>query len=265
MRLAGRVVAVTGAARGLGAALAAGAAARGASVVAAIDLDVDQARAVAMRVGGIAVRADVSDEASLRAAIDQVERSVGSIDIFVSNAGIGGPTDIFSLDTTWLRQFSVHVLSNVYAARMLLPGMLGRGSGHLVATASCTALTSSPISAVYTATKHAQLALAEWLAMTYGDRGIEVTCFCPKGMVTPMLVEGAQRSAYARASLTTAVSPGRAAQLLLDGVEAGTFLVTTHDSVLEEFALKVPNYESYIAHLRSLHAELAPEVGIPSC
>lgn len=230
-------------------------------MVAVIDLDVEAAKRVAAAVGGIGLEADVCDEASLAAAIDAIERAAGPVDIFVSNAGGGGPSSIFSGDETWSRPYALHVLSNVYAARRLLPGMLARGSGHLVATASSNALTSNPLHAAYAVTKHAQLALAEWLDMTYAERGVEITCFCPKGMITPMLLEGAKGSAYGRDALSTAVSPERAAAILLDAVEEGRFLATTHESVLEEFALKVPDYEAYIAHMRRLHASLAPEVG----
>jgi NAD(P)-dependent dehydrogenase (short-subunit alcohol dehydrogenase family) len=115
----------------------------------------------------------------------------------------------------------------------------------------------------YAVTKAAQLSVAEWLAMTYGDRGIGVTCFCPKGMITPMLLKGAERSAYARDALETAVTPEKAARIMLDAVEADRFMAVTHSFVEEEFRVKATDYESWIARARELHRELASEAGQP--
>ncbi|MEU7816598.1 SDR family oxidoreductase [Pseudonocardia sp. NPDC049154] len=251
---------MTGGGSGLGAATCRAAQERGAVSVVVLDRDLPAAEAVAAEVNGHALRCDVADEAQLRAAVEQA----GPIDVFVSNAGVGGGLEgPFVPDEHWNAAWRVNVLSNVYAARILLPGMLERGRGHLVSTASANALTTNPLYMPYAVTKSAQLSVAEWLAMTYGDRGIGVTCFCPKGMVTPMLLRGAERSAYARDALETAVTPEEAARIMLDAVEADRFMAVTHSFVADEFALKGKDYEAWIAHARGLHRDLATEAGHP--
>jgi NAD(P)-dependent dehydrogenase (short-subunit alcohol dehydrogenase family) len=256
----GRVIAITGAGNGLGAAVAREAAARGARAVALIDLDAGAADQVAVEIGGLGVTADVTSEAAVRAAVTQIEAAAGPIDVFVSNAGVGAASDPFSGDDEWDLEWRLHVLSNLYAARALLPGMLARGAGHLVSTASSNALSINPVSMAYSVTKHGQFALAEWLAATYASRGIEVTCFCPKGMMTPLLAEAARQSAYGRAALVGATTPLEAAGMMLDAVESGTFLATTYPPVLDEFALRGADHTAWLEHARSLH-DLVPNVG----
>jgi NAD(P)-dependent dehydrogenase (short-subunit alcohol dehydrogenase family) len=257
-----RVIAITGAGNGLGAAVAREAATRGARAVVVIDRDTDAAEGIATEIGGLAIGADVTSEPAVRAAVTHIEAAAGPIDVFVSNAGIGAASDPFSGDDEWELEWRLHVLSNLYAARALLPGMLARGAGHLVSTASSNALSLNPVSMAYSVTKHGQFALAEWLAATYGSRGIEVTCFCPKGMLTPLLAEAARQSAYGRAALVGATTPLEAAGMLLDAVESGTFLATTYPPVLDEFALRGTDHSAWLEHARSLH-ELVPHVGRP--
>jgi NAD(P)-dependent dehydrogenase (short-subunit alcohol dehydrogenase family) len=256
----GRIVAITGAGNGLGAAVAREAAARDARAVVLIDRDTEAAAQVAAETGGLAITADVTTEAALRAAVKQIEAAAGPIDIFVSNAGVGAASDPFSSDDEWDREWRLHVLSNLYAARILLPGMLARGAGHLVSTASSNALSINPVSMAYSVTKHGQFALAEWLAATYGSRGIEITCFCPKGMLTPLLAEAARQSAYGRTALVGATTPQEAAEMMLDAVERSTFLATTYPPVLDEFALRGTDHAAWLEHARSLH-DLVPDVG----
>jgi NAD(P)-dependent dehydrogenase (short-subunit alcohol dehydrogenase family) len=266
MRLAGRVVAVTGGGQGLGAEIAREAARRGAAGVGVIDLDEDSARGVAEELGGAAAAGDVGSEESLRAAIAIIESRVGPIDVFVSNAGVTDrASNPFTPDAAWDRAWRIHAMSNVYAARILLPGMIARGGGHLVSTASSNALTTSPIEMAYAVSKHAQLAVAEWLAMTYADDGIAVTCFCPKGMKTPMLLAtAAAGNAYAQNALESAVTPAEAAAICLDAVEADRFMAVTTTKVADEFALKGRDYEAWIAQARRMHAEFAPTAGRPA-
>jgi NAD(P)-dependent dehydrogenase (short-subunit alcohol dehydrogenase family) len=229
--------------------------------VAVLDLDESAATEVASQFGGVGIRADVTSEDDLRRAVDVVTERFGDIDVFISNAGAGGLGGPFVPDESWDNAFKVNVMSNVYAARILLPRMVARGSGHLVSTASANALTSNPISMAYAATKHAQLAVAEWLDFTYRSKGVEVTCFCPKGMITPMLIAGAEKSAYAQDALSTAVTPEEAARILLDAVERSDFLAVTHDSVLRDFSTKLPDYSNYMGLMREVHERLAPDVG----
>lgn len=263
MKIQGAVVAVTGGGSGLGAATCRSLHARGAADIVVIDLDGAAAEAVAGEVGGHAFIADVGNEAMLASAIETATARVGPIDIFVSNAGIGRADDPFAADEQWQRCWQVNVMSNVYVARILLPGMLERGRGHLVCTASSNALTTNPIDMGYAATKAAQLAVAEWLAMTYGDDGISVTCFCPKGMLTPMLLNAAEHDPYAKSALTGAVTPEEAARIMLDAVEADRFMAITYLPVGEEFRLKAEDYEAWVEHARRLHREYAPTAGRP--
>ena len=151
-----------------------------------VDLDRDSAERVAADVEGIAVEADVTCEADIQRAVATARERAGEVDVMVSNAGVGGPSDIFTEDAHWLREWNVHVMSNVYAARAVLPSMLERGQGWIVSTASAVGLTNQPGTATYVVTKHAQLALAEHLALQYGGRGIQFSCICPLGMRTGM-------------------------------------------------------------------------------
>ncbi|MDQ0691383.1 SDR family oxidoreductase [Arthrobacter sp. W4I7] len=265
MRIKDRIVAVTGGGQGLGRAMVEDVLARGARVVAVLDVDGAAARGTAAEMSGtvIAVEADVASEESLRAAIDHIRSEAGPIDVFISNAGIADiHTSPFTDDAVWERNWRVNAMSNVYAARILLPEMLERGSGHLVATASSNALTSNPLDMAYAVSKHAQLAVAEWLAMTYGEAGIGVTCFCPKGMSTPMLrATAASGDPYAMKALKSAVTPAEAATICLDAVEADRFMAVTYLPVVEEFALKGRDYEAWIASAQAMHRELAPGAG----
>ena len=228
---------VTGGASGLGEALVREAGARGA-VVGVVDLDGPAARRLADEVGGVGVTADVGSEDELRGAVEAVRAQLGEVDVFVSNAGVSDrTTDPFTPDARWDLNWRVNTMPSVYAARILLPRMLERGSGHLVATASSNALTTNPVDLVYAATKHAQLAVMEWLAMTYGRRGIGVTCFCPKGMRTPMLeATAAGGNRYARQALERAVTAEQAARICLD---------------------------AWVQQARELQSTVAPDTGLP--
>jgi NAD(P)-dependent dehydrogenase (short-subunit alcohol dehydrogenase family) len=263
VKLTGTVVAVTGGGGGLGSATCRAARARGAAEIVVIDVNGDAAQAVATEVAGHAFAADVGDEAQLTGVIEAAAGQAGPIDVFISNAGVGGTRDPYGDDAAWQRCWQVNVMSNVYAARALLPQMLRRGRGHLVSVASSNALTTNPIDMGYAATKAAQLSVAEWLAMTYGERGIEVTCFCPKGMLTPMLLEAAEHDPYARSALTGAVTPDEAARIMLDAVESARFMAVTYPPVVDEFRLKAHDYEAWVAGAQRLHREYAPLVGRP--
>lgn len=264
MKIDGKIVAVTGGGQGLGRAMVEEAARRGAATVAVIDLDESAAAATAASLpNALAAQADVGSESALRTAIDTVRASAGPIDVFISNAGIGGAAlSPFTDDDGWHTAYQVNVMSSVYAARILLPEMLARGSGHLVSTASSNALTTNPIHMAYAVTKHAQLAVAEWLAMTYGGSGIEVTCFCPKGMRTPMLISAAEAGdVYAQSSLRGAVTPAEAAAVCFDAIESSRFMAVTHEAVSAEFARKATDYEAWVRETQILHRDFAPNAG----
>src|SRR4051795_3800791 len=191
MELEGKHVVVTGAGRGIGRALALRFADEGARAVVVSDMDEANARQVARECSGLAITADVGREPAIRELINRAERVNGPIDLFFSNAGITGPSggpEI--LDADWDVLWRVNTLSHVWAARALLPGMLERGEGYLCSTASAAGLLAQLGAIGYTVTKHAAVAVAEWLAMTYGDRGIRVSCLCPQYVRTPMVTDG---------------------------------------------------------------------------
>src|SRR5438105_11179916 len=188
MELADRHVVVTGAGSGIGRALARRFAAEGARAVAVVDLDLERAEAVAEEFGGLAIKTDVSQEAQIRELIDRAKAQSGPIDLFFSNAGIPGPAGgPEAPDDEWQRTWEVNVMAHVWAARALLPDMVDRGDGYLLSTASAAGLLTQVSALAYSATKHAAVAVAEWLAVNYADAGIKVSCLCPQGVRTPML------------------------------------------------------------------------------
>ncbi|QHE70319.1 SDR family oxidoreductase [Rhodococcus sp. WAY2] len=260
MKLSGRIVAITGGGAGLGAQACRIARERGAARIGVIDLNAEAAEKIAAEVGGIPITADVTDEAQIRAAVDQL----GGVDIWVHNAGIGAQTTPFSDDGIWQRMWDVHVMGVVYATRALLPAWIERGEGHFAMVASANALTTNPMSAAYAASKHAELALAEWMAMTYGPRGVITSCFCPKGMLTPMLIAHADDNEYVRESVRTAVTSEAAATMLIDLIESDRFLSTTYPPVMEEYALRATDPDAYIAGLQDTHRRLVPGFGLPA-
>jgi NAD(P)-dependent dehydrogenase (short-subunit alcohol dehydrogenase family) len=241
MELEDRVVVVTGAAGGIGGALVRDLAKRGAQTVVATDLDERGVQALADELGGtvVARALDVCDEQATRALIDDIESDSGPIDIWFANAGVATGIGPEAPDEQWQQQWDVNVMSHVYAARALLPRWVERGSGHLVTTASMAGILSSVGDAAYSATKHAALGLAEWLAYTYGAQGVRVSCICPGAVDTAMLRAGAGGDA-AKASAVIGggevLAPEQAATRILDAVAQDRFLILTHPD-MQQFAI----------------------------
>jgi NAD(P)-dependent dehydrogenase (short-subunit alcohol dehydrogenase family) len=255
MELTGTVVVVTGAGSGIGAALARRFAAEGAAAVVVSDRDGDAARRVADEIGGTADTTDVTDEAAVVALVERTLDDHGRIDLFCSNAGVfaGGGVEV---DTdTWQRVFSVNVLAHVYAARAVLPSMLERGSGYLLNVASAAGLLTSPGDAPYTVTKHGAVALAEWLAVTYGDRGIKVSAVCPLGVATPLLLdpldEGRSAASVVAAS-GEVISADDVAQTVIEGLADERFLILPHPEVGTYWAQKAADPDRWLAGVRKL-------------
>src|SRR5579862_3221849 len=188
MNLKDKVAVVTGGASGIGRALCRRFAAEGARGVVVADVDAAGAEKVAHEVGGLAVRVDVSREGDLVELAARATAAYGAIDLFCSNAGIILEGGVETSDSEWQRIWGINFMAHVYAARAVLPGMLARGEGYLLQTASAAGLLTQIGSAPYAVTKHAAVAFAEWLAVTYGDRGIRVSCLCPQGVRTKMLM-----------------------------------------------------------------------------
>lgn len=252
MEVAGKVCVVTGAARGIGAALAAAFAGAGAKGV--VCADVLPAEETAAKVGGLAARCDVSKEDDIRALADAAEAKYGRVDIFCSNAGIIGRHGLEASLDEWRRTLDVNLMAHVYAARVLVPRMLAQGSGYLVATASAAGLLMQPDSATYTVTKHGAVAFAEWLSVNYGDKGIGVSCLCPQGVRTPMLLgpAGDRKSFLSEGS----VSAQYAAQCVLEAIAAERFLVLPHPEVAEYERRKAADRDRWLAGMRRMLARI---------
>ncbi len=257
MELEGRHVVVTGAASGIGRAMARRFAAEGAEAVVVADLDERSARAVAEEIGGLAIRTDVSREADIQALVSQAEGEHGPIDLFCSNAGIPGPAGgPEAPDGEWQRTWEVNLMSHVWAARTLLPGMVERGEGYLLSTASAAGLLTQISAAAYSVTKHAAVALAEWLAITYGDAGIKVSCLCPQGVRTPMLDTALEDPIGAAPLLAEQViEPEDVAAAVVQGIRNEQFLILPHPKVADHLALKGAQPERWLRGMRRLLRE----------
>jgi NAD(P)-dependent dehydrogenase (short-subunit alcohol dehydrogenase family) len=252
MRVEGKVVLVTGAGRGIGRALARELSRRGAEAIVVADLDPGLAEATAHEVGGFGVQCDVADAAAVRALTAAAESRYGRVDVLVSNAGLGVKAldlddALATPDTEWQRMWAVHVMAHVHACRAVLPGMLERGSGQLVSVASAAGLLSQVGDTAYSVTKHAAVALAESLAIAYGDRGIEVSVACPQYVATAMT--GLDES-LPEGALPGVLTVEQAAVAIADGMQRGEFLILTHPEVLGFFRNKANDYARWLAGMR---------------
>jgi NAD(P)-dependent dehydrogenase (short-subunit alcohol dehydrogenase family) len=262
MELRDRVCVVTGGASGIGQALCRRFAAEGARHVVVADRDADGALATAGALGARASArtADVSVEADVDALVAHTEDAIGPIDLFASNAGVLGYGGIEASDDTWERTWAVNVLAHLYAARALVPRMLARGGGYLLSTASAAGLLSQPGDAPYSVTKHAAVALAEWLAITYGDQGIKVSCLCPMAVDTAMLRSGvtaAETPAGAgSAAVAGILSVDQVARAVVDGLRDERFLILPHPDVATFEQRRTADRDRWLAGMRRLASTL---------
>jgi NAD(P)-dependent dehydrogenase (short-subunit alcohol dehydrogenase family) len=275
MDIADRIAVVTGGASGIGRAISLAAAGAGAAGVVVADIDGDGAAKVAAEIeaaGGsaMAVRTDVSREADLQALIATAGKVFGPVDLFFSNAGIIVAGGVEAPDDAWTRIWAINVQAHVYAARALLPSWLERGQGHLVITASAAGLLTQLGSAPYAVTKHAAVALAEWLAITYGDRGIGVSCLCPQAVTSNLLAtsrrelgaealpaDAGATGASAQAAVDGVLEPDEVAAAVLAGVRAGQFLILPHPDVASYERRRAEDRERWLRGMRRLQARLA--------
>jgi NAD(P)-dependent dehydrogenase (short-subunit alcohol dehydrogenase family) len=256
MKLQDKVVIVTGGANGIGRALCERFAAEGARGVVVSDIDLDAASQVASEIGGLAVKTDVANEADIIALVAQTNEVFGQIDLFCSNAGIGGIPGFEEVtNEDWRRIWEVNVMAHIFAARAALPQMLERGSGYLLNTASAAGLLTQIGSAPYSVTKHAAVAFAEWLSITYGDRGIKVSCLCPQGVKTNMLMASAETSA-AGFLLAGAIEPEDVAEAVVRGLAEEKFLILPHPEVAEYFQRKANDYDRWLRGMRRLQDKI---------
>jgi NAD(P)-dependent dehydrogenase (short-subunit alcohol dehydrogenase family) len=255
MQLKHKVVVVTGGATGIGAGLCRRFAAEGARGVVVADVDAAGAQAVASEIGGIAVPTNVAREEEVSRLVETARARFGEIDLFCSNAGIVSFGGAEAPDAEWQRIWEINLMAHIYAARAVLPAMLKRGEGYLLQTASAAGLLSQIGSAPYAVTKHAAVAFAEWLSITYGDRGIRVSCLCPQGVRTRMLLgDSGDRASFL---LPNAVSVEQVAEAVVQGIVAEQFLILPHPEVLEYFRRKADNYERWVRGMRRLQDKIA--------
>lgn len=254
MQIKDSVIVVTGGAHGIGRALCRRFAAEGAGGIVVADLDEPAAREVASEVDGLAVKIDVSEPAEHVRLVEQATAKFGPIDLFCSNAGIETGGGIDAPNDAWQRIWQVNVMAHVFAARAVLPGMLARGRGYLLQTASAAGLLTQMTSAPYSATKHAAVGLADWLAITYGDAGIKVSCLCPLGVRTNMLMSTDDPVAvYLREG---AIDAEQVAEAVVRGLADERFLILPHPEVAEFFHRKADDYDRWLRGMRRLHANV---------
>ena len=252
----GKVVVVTGGASGIGAALCRAFAQAGARGVVVADLDEAGAAAVAAEVGGLAQRCDVSKAAEVQALVDAATAKYGQVDVFCSNAGIISRADQDAPAATWQRHWDVNVMAHVHAANAVLPQMLARGQGWLLQTVSAAGLLSQVNAAPYSVTKHAALGFGEWLSIAHGDAGIQVSCLCPQGVLTPMLLGADSDTGRPSFLGEGALTAEQVAQCALDGLRAGQFLILPHAEVLTFWQRKAQDYERWLRGMRRLRAKV---------
>ncbi len=251
MDLAGRTAVVTGGASGIGAELCRRFVAEGASVL-VVDRDGVGAERVADEIGQTAFTADVGDEAGNIAFVRHAEETFGHIDLLVLNAGIGVGGGVEASDEDWDRAWRVNTMSHVWAVRAALPAMLERGEGTLLHTASAAGLLSNIGAAPYSVTKHATVALAEWLSITHGAQGITVHCLCPQFVRTPLLDEADGIPGLDKLVQMGVVEPQVVSEAVVQALRDGTFLILPHPEVAAFEQARAGDREGWLSGMRRL-------------
>ena len=254
MLLKDKVALVTGGAHGIGRALCERFVAEGARGVAVVDRDSKTSFELAKELGDTAIGlgGDVSLEADVRSAVRFTEERFGPIDLMVSNAGIGTMAGIEATDEAWQSIWDINVMAHVYAARAVIPSMVARGEGYILSTASAAGLLTQIGDAPYSVTKHAAVAFAEWIAITYGDEGIKVSCLCPQGVNTDMLREAAAGTSGGVVLTRGVLEPADVADAVIAGLAEERFLILPHAEVHEFVQRKANDPDRWIAGMRKL-------------
>jgi len=257
MQIKGKIVVVTGAASGIGKALCERFAMEGASAVVVSDIDQPGIDAtvsdLASKTNAVGIRCDVSKEDEINSLANRTLEQFGHIDLFCSNAGIftaGGE----SVSTkAWQQIWEINVMAHVFAARSVLPSMLERGEGYLLNTSSAAGLLNQVGSAPYSTTKHAAIGFAEWLSITYGNRGINVSVLCPQAVRTNMTAGGDGGVA----GLDGMLEPEQLADTVIETLGEERFLVLPHPEVLTYMRRKTDDYDRWLGGMRRLHERFA--------
>lgn len=260
MDVQGKVAFVTAGGDGIGAAIVRSLAGAGARV-AVNDLNAEAAATLSDEVGGIAVPANVADERALADAIDRAVAELGPVDILVNNAGIAIGGGVEAPNDWWQAAWHVNFMSQVYATRRVLPSMIERGGGYLVHTASAAGLLTNLGAAPYAVTKHAVVALAEWLSITHANQNIRVSCLCPQFVSTNMLADFLEIPGGRELVGESAIEPAAVGEAVLAGIQDETFLILPHPEVEEYFRRKGDDYERWLGGMRKLQAHMDATLG----
>lgn len=249
MDLAGKVIVVTGAAHGIGEAMARRFSRQSPAGMVLADTDGEALAMVVAEVGAHAVVADVSIESDTVAVVDRAEELFGPVDLFCANAGVAMAGDEQTADADWDHLWQVNLMSHVHAARRLVPAWRARGQGYFLATASAAGLLTSLGAAQYSVTKHAAVAFSEWLAVTYGDLGVKVSCLCPQGVRTRLLDTAPELRALLE---PVAIEPAEVAEAVVEGIAAERFFILPHPEVARYYQNRASDPDRWLAGMRKL-------------
>jgi NAD(P)-dependent dehydrogenase (short-subunit alcohol dehydrogenase family) len=253
MEISNKVAVVTGGASGIGAGMAERFAREGAAGVVVADVNLERAQGVAAKIGerAIAVACDVSREADIQELVRRARERFGRIDIYFSNAGILGRLGGIELeDALWDKMWQIHGMAHVWAARAVVPEMVRRGEGYFLVTASAAGLLNIVESAPYGVTKHAAVAIAEWLRIAYGRKGVRVSCLCPQSVQTDMTRDGT-----GSAGINGVLTPEQVGDVVVDTMREERFLALPHPEVAKYFQAKGQDYDRWLGGMQKLYLQ----------
>lgn len=279
MELSNSNIVVTGAGSGIGAALCKRFAEEGPRAISLVDLDavaldrsLQELAQVFPEVKVSSHQVDVSKESEVIALIHQVTETSGTIDLFCGNAGIGTALGLDAPNQVWQSTLDVNLMAHVYAARALMPAWLDRGRGYYLLTASAAGLLTNLGDAPYSVSKHGAVALAEWMSITYGDRGIGVSCLCPQGVRTPLLFPEMKASVAPDSDSASApedavalavvraqriLEPSEVAESVVNALATEQFLILPHEEVAAYEQARASNRERWLSAMRRLQAQIS--------
>jgi NAD(P)-dependent dehydrogenase (short-subunit alcohol dehydrogenase family) len=258
MKIKDKIILVTGGANGIGRGLCERFAREGAEKIIVTDIDEANANVVAKEINGVAYKLNVADEAEVQTVVADVLNKFGRIDLVVSNAGIGGDAGCLEVsNSSWQNIWEINVLSHLYLSRATFPSMLSRGGGYFLITASAAGLLTYPLAAPYSVTKHAAVAFAEYLAYSYMDKGLKISCLCPQGVKTNLIatLEGEPENFL----MAEAIEIEDCAEAVVRALETEQFLILPHAQVAEFIVSKVSNYDKWLKWMSGLRAKILAE------